>query len=70
MRTGLYLLLLGCSLILQPASAGDQLVIPGHVASTDQQVIPKPNINMDKILGEFSEPNKRFGPVSEPPITK
>jgi hypothetical protein len=54
MRTGLYLLLLGCSLILQPASAGDELVIPG----------------MDEVLGEFGEPDERFGPVGEPPITE
>jgi len=64
------LLLLGCSLILQPASAGDELVIPGHVASTDKQVMPRRGISMDDVLGEFGEPDERFGPVGEPPITE
>ena len=70
MRTGLYLLLLGCSLFLQPASAGDQLVIPGHVASSDTQVMPRRGISMDDVLSEFGEPDERFGPVGEPPITE
>jgi len=70
MRTGLYLLLLGCSLILHPASAGDQLVIPGHVATSDQQVMPRRGISMDDVLSEFGEPDERFGPVGEPPITE
>ncbi len=70
MRTGLYMLLLGCSLILQPASAGDELTIPGHVTSTDKQVMPKRGIDMDAVLGEFGEPDERFGPVGDPPITE
>ncbi len=70
MRTGLYLILLGCSLMLQPASAGDQLVIPGHVASSDKQVMPERGISMDDVLSEFGEPDERFGPVGEPPITE
>ncbi len=70
MRTGLYLLLLGCSLVLQPAIAGDNLVIPGHVASTDKHVMPKRGISMDDVLSEFGEPDERFGPVGKPPITE
>jgi len=70
MRTGLYWILLGCSLILQPASAGDSLTIPGHVASTNQQVMPRRGISMDDVLSEFGEPDERFGPVGEPPITE
>jgi len=70
MRTGLYLLLLSCGLLLQPATAGDQLTIPGHVASTDKQVMPKRGINMDDVLIEFGEPDERFGPVGDPPITE
>jgi len=64
------LLLLGCSLVLQPASAGDQLVIPGHVASSETQVMPKRGISMDDVLSQFGEPDERFGPVGEPPITE
>lgn len=70
MRTGLYFLLLGCSLVLQPVSAGDALVIPGHVASSDTQMMPRRGINMDAVLSEFGEPDERFGPVGEPPITE
>lgn len=70
MRTGLYLLLLGCSLIAQPASAGDELVIPGHVASTGKQVMPKRGISMDDVLTEFGEPDERYGPIGEPPISE
>ena len=70
MRTGLYLILLGCSLILQPVSAGDALAIPGHVAASDKQVMPRRGISMDDVLSEFGEPDERFGPVGEPPITE
>lgn len=64
------MLFLGCSLILQPASAGDQLVIPGHVVSTDKQVMPRRGISMDDVLGEFGEPDDRYGPIGEPPISE
>lgn len=63
------MLLLGCSLILQPASAGDALVIPGHVASTGQ-VMPRRGISMDEVLSQFGEPDERFGPIGEPPISE
>jgi len=70
MRTGIYWILLGCSLILQPVSAGDNLTIPGHVASSEQQVMPRRGISMDDVLSQFGEPDERFGPVGEPPITE
>ncbi len=70
MRTGLYLLLLGSGLILQPAVAGDILTIPGHVPVASKQMMPKRGIKMDDVLSEFGEPDQRFGPVGEPPITE
>ncbi len=70
MRTAIYLLLLGSSLVLNPATAGDQLTIPGHVATADKQILPKRGLSMDDVLGEFGEPDVRFGPVGEPPITE
>ena len=70
MRTGIYSILLGCSLFLQPAFAGDTLTIPGHVATTDKQVMPRRGISMDDVLAEFGEPDERYGPVGEPPITE
>jgi hypothetical protein len=57
-------------LILQPASAGDELVIPGHVATMDTQMMPRRGISMDDVLSEFGEPDERFGPVGEPPISE
>lgn len=70
MRTALFLLFLGGSLILNPATAGDQLTIPGHVSAMDKQVMPKRGLSMEDVLGEFGEPDERFGPVGEPPITE
>ena len=70
MRSGFYLLLLGASIFMQGASAsGDNLVIPGHVATT-QQVLPKRGISMDQVLEDYGEPDERFGPIGEPPITE
>ena len=71
MRLGLYLVLLGCAFTLQPAAAaGDQLTIPGHVSSASKQVMPKRGTSMEAVLSEFGEPDERFGPVGEPPITE
>ena len=61
MRTGLYLLLLGCGLILQPVMAGE-LTIPGHSLNGQKQVMPKRGISMEKVLSKFGEP--------DPPITE
>ncbi|MGB5328604.1 MAG: hypothetical protein WBO58_10305 [Gammaproteobacteria bacterium] len=70
MRTGLYLLLLGSSMILQPAVAGDELTIPGNIEVMEKQTMPMRGISMDDVLSEFGEPDERFGPVGEPPITE
>jgi len=70
MRSGIYLLLLGFSICMQPASAGDTLVIPGHVTTADTQVMPRRGVSMDDVLSQFGEPENRFGPVGEPPITE
>lgn len=70
MRTGLYLLLLGCSLSMQTALAGDELTIPGHAMGSQHQVMPKRGIDMEAVLSEFGEPDERFGPIGEPPITE
>ena len=42
----------------------------GHVVTTDKQVMPKRGRSMDDVLTEFGEPDERFGPVGEPPITE
>ena len=70
MRSGFILLLFGSSLFLQTALAGDELTIPGHVADSQKQVMPKRGIKMDAVLSEFGEPDERYGPIGEPPITE
>jgi hypothetical protein len=71
MRSGLYLLLLGASFFMQAASAaGDNLVIPGHVATAGTHVLPTRGISMDRVLEQYGEPDKRYGPVGDPPITE
>jgi len=70
MRSGLFLMLLGAGIFMQAASAGDNLVIPGHVASDQTQALPRRGISMDTVLSEFGEPEDRFGPVGDPAITE
>jgi hypothetical protein len=70
MRSGIYLLLLGWGILMQPVGAGDTLVIPGHTANDGAQVMPMRGINMDDVLSKFGEPDDRFGPVGDPAITE
>jgi len=70
MRTGIYLLLLGSSMILHPAVAGDELTIPGNIEAMEKQTMPRRGVSMDAVLNAFGEPDERFGPVGEPPITE
>jgi hypothetical protein len=70
MRTGLYLLLLGSSMILQPAIAGTELTIPGNAPAMDKQMMPRRGVSMDVVLGDFGEPDERYESVGEPPITE
>ena len=64
------MILLGFGLFLQPAGAGDNLTIPGHVATSQTQPMPRRGINMEEVLERFGEPRERHGPVGEPPITE
>ncbi len=70
MRKELCLLMLGAGLLGQGAIAGDNLTIPGHVVSSDKQVMPNRGTRMEAVLSEFGEPNERIGPVGEPPISE
>jgi hypothetical protein len=36
----------------------------------DTQMMPRRGISMDDVLSEFGEPDERFGPVGEPPISE
>jgi hypothetical protein len=55
---------------MQAANAGDNLTIPGHVATSSTQVLPRRGTSMDDVLSKFGEPDSRHGPVGEPPITE
>ncbi|MFT4607933.1 MAG: hypothetical protein ACI9YO_001825 [Gammaproteobacteria bacterium] len=68
MRTGLIELTLA-SLLVAPSINATELVIPDH-SEGSQQVMPKRGISMEAVLGKFGEPDQRFGPVGEPPITE
>jgi hypothetical protein len=57
-------------MILQPAVAGDELTIPGNIPVMEKQTMPNRGISMDDVLSQFGEPDERFGPVGEPPITE
>jgi len=71
MRSGLYLLLLGASIFMQGAIAsGDNLVIPGHVATAETQMLPKRGTSMERVLEQYGEPDKRYDSIGEPPITE
>ena len=70
MRSGIFLLLISASILMQAATAGDTLTIPGHEASDQTQILPKRGISMDTVLNEFGEPEDRFGPVGDPAITE
>jgi hypothetical protein len=68
MRTGLTLLALS-SLLIVPSINATELVIPGH-SEGSQQVMPKRGFSMEAVLGKFGEPDQRFEPIGEPPITE
>ncbi len=64
------MLLASFSLMSQPVLACDELTIPGHDSISQKQVMPGRGISMEAVLGEFGEPDERFVPVGEPPITE
>ena len=69
MRSG-YKLLLIASLLVAPALQADNLVIPGHVATDQKQVMPRRGIDMNAVIAEFGQPDEIYGPIGEPPITE
>jgi hypothetical protein len=69
MRTRLIILAL-TSLFIIPSIHATELAIPGHNDTGYNQVMPKRGISMETVLGKFGEPDQRFGPIGEPPITE
>ena len=70
MRSGLIIIALAFTLIA-PSVSADALTIPGHSAATDQnQIMPRRGISMESVLDQFGEPDQRYGPIGEPPISE
>ena len=69
MRSGIKIIALSCALTVASAGA-ESLTIPGHIPSDATQIIPKRGIDMDSVLAEFGEPDQRYGPIGEPPISE
>lgn len=58
------------SLFMASSVHAADLVIPGHRDTGHHQVMPKRGISMEAVLDKFGEPDQRFGPVGEPPISE
>ena len=69
MRSGFKLLALGC-LLIAPALQADTLTIPGHVETGEVTVMPRRGIDMNAVIVEFGQPDERYGPIGDPPITE
>lgn len=69
MRSELKLLAIA-SLLIAPALQAQSLTIPGHAESDQRQVMPRRGIDMNAVIVEFGQPDERYGPIGEPPITE
>jgi hypothetical protein len=69
MRSVIIFIALTCALIA-PSVSADALTIPGHIPSDSTQIMPRRGIDMDTVLAEFGEPDRRNDPVGEPPISE
>lgn len=69
MRSGIIIIALACALVM-PSVGAQNLTLPGHSDSDLVQLMPKRGISMDSVLDEFGEPDQRYGPVGEPPISE
>ena len=69
MRIGITILILTNFLFI-PLTKAESLVIPGHVDASPKQVMPKRGSSMETVSTRFGDPDQRFGPIGEPPITE
>lgn len=65
-----HILLLIAGLLVAPALQADNLVIPGHIATDQKQVMPRRGIDMNAVIAQFGQPDEIYGPIGEPPITE
>ncbi len=64
------MLILSVGLLMQPATSGDTVTIPGHFSTSEKQLMPRRGINMNAVINRFGEPRIRRGPVGDPPISE
>ena len=69
MRSGKLIIVLAYALIVQSVGA-ETISIPGHTVSDQVQVMPRRGISMESVLSKFGEPDERYGPIGEPPISE
>lgn len=69
MRSGITIIALAYALTV-PSVSADTLTIPGHMPTDTMQIMPRRGIDMDAVLSEFGEPDQRYGPIGEPPISE
>ncbi len=68
MLTRLRLLMLATLLIAPSINATELTTLSDSDAS--HQIMPNRGLSMAAVLGKFGEPNQRFGPVGQPPISE
>jgi hypothetical protein len=57
------------TLLIAPSINAAELTTPGH-SDVSHQVMPNRGLSMAAVLGKFGEPNQRFGPIGQPPISE
>ncbi|MCK4707875.1 MAG: hypothetical protein KAU21_04600 [Gammaproteobacteria bacterium] len=58
------------TILLSTTIQADTLRIPGHLESESTLNMPRRGINMDAVLEQFGEPDRRIEAIGEPPITE
>ena len=62
--------LLVCLLVLFSAAVqAERVQIPGHYNANASMVMPQRGSNMEQVLAEFGEPERRIDAIGAPPIT-
>ncbi|MDJ0832324.1 MAG: hypothetical protein QNJ69_02310 [Gammaproteobacteria bacterium] len=55
--------------IFSASVQAERVLIPGHYDSNASMVMPQRGSNMEQVLAEFGEPERRIEAIGEPPIT-
>ena len=57
------------TLLITPSINVAELTIPSD-SDVSHQIMPNNGLSMAAVLGRFGEPNQRFGPIGQPPISE